>query len=353
MLTGSAESDENGAASAPMDATVAAGGASLAPVSAEQPSLFSLLDAADQWSASPVGAPLAAASHPPLATAPALRPSSPLGAAALPYQEYLRRTDHSAYTVTCFLSDLRMLTEFLGPTIELRAITRERIAAWLDHLRWDRGAKPAPKTMARRVTFLKNFFGWLVSSEVLRDDLAAKIAFTRPDPPLPELLFDDEVARLEAAATEDVRCHLLVMLLLNAGLKKEEVMGLALRHVDLSDPERPTIEVHFPSQAKRRRERRMTLPAAWTPLYARYIERYQPRERLFECTDRNLGYVLAAAVSRAKIEKRVTLQLLRDIYAVRQLRAGATPDELREQLGLSEETWYETAEKYRKLAFPV
>ena len=348
MLTGSAESDENGAASAPTDATVAAGGAALAPVSAEQPSLFSLLDAGDQAGAMPVGA-----SHPPLAMAPALRPSSPLGAAALPYQEYLRRTDHSAYTVTCFLSDLRMLTEFLGPTIELRAITRERIAAWLDHLRWDRGAKPAPKTMARRVTFLKNFFGWLVSSEVLRDDLAAKIAFTRPDPPLPELLFDDEVARLEAAAAEDVRCHLLVMLLLNAGLKKEEVMGLALRHIDLADPERPTIEVHFPGQAKRRRERRMTLPAAWAPLYARYIERYQPRERLFECTDRNLGYVLAAAVSRAKIEKRVTLQLLRDIYAVRQLRAGATPDELRERLGLSEEAWYETAEKYRKLAFPA
>jgi integrase/recombinase XerD len=49
----------------------------------------------------------------------------------------------------------------------------------------------------------------------------------------------------------------------------------------------------------------------------------------------------------------VTLQLLRDIFAVRQLRAGVPMDALREKLGLSEEAWYEIAEKYRKLAFPA
>ncbi len=288
-----------------------------------------------------------------LVSLPTLAPTSTLAACALPYQEYLRRTDHSAYTITCFLSDLRLLTEYLGYSTQIRALTRERLSAWLDHLRFDRGAKPAPKTMARRVTFLKNFTAWLVKSELLASDPMASVALSRPDPPLPELLLDDEVARLEAAAAEDVRCHLLVMLLLNAGLKKEEVMGLALGHVDVSDPEHPSVEVHFPGQAKRRRERRMALPAAWTSLYERYLERYRPRERVFECTDRNLGYVLAAAVKRAGIEKRVTLQLLRDIYAVRQLRSGVSPDTLRERLGLSEEAWYETADKYRKLAFPA
>jgi integrase/recombinase XerD len=97
----------------------------------------------------------------------------------------------------------------------------------------------------------------------------------------------------------------------------------------------------------------MELPPEWTGIYQRYIQRYQPRERVFECTDRNLNYVLASAVRRAGVEKRVTLQLLRDIYAVRQLRAGTPLDTLRERLGLSEEAWYETAEKYRKLAFPA
>ena len=130
-------------------------------------------------------------------------------------------------------------------------------------------------------------------------------------------------------------------------------MGLRLQDVDLSDPEHPEIEVHFPGQAKRRRERRMQLPSRWTSVYKTYLNRYAPQEYVFECTDRNLNYVLGAAVRRAGIEKRVTLQLLRDIYAVRQLRQGMDMDVVRERLGLSEEAWYEIAEKYRKLAFPA
>lgn len=282
-----------------------------------------------------------------------LTPSSTLGACALPYAEHLRLTDHSAYTITCFLSDLRLLTEYLGRDKHLAAIGRKDVTGWLSHLRWDRGAPPAPKTMARRITFLKNFFGWLASTSIIPADPTANIALVRPSPPLPELLYDDEVRRLEEAAAADVRCHVLVILLLATGLKKEEVAHLRLQDVDLSDPAHPSIEVHFPGQAKRRRERRMELPPEWAAVYQRYLDRYQPQEHVFECTDRNLNYVLASAVKRARIGKRVTLQLLRDIYAVRQLRTGITMEALREKLGLSEEAWYETAEKYRKLAFPA
>ncbi len=311
--------------------------------SVEQPSLF-FPDAAT---------PVAGPKQEPVVVIPTLTATSELGACALPYQEYLRRTDHSAYTITCFLSDLRLLTEFLGRETPLRTITQDSLAGWLGHLRWDRATQPAPKTMARRATFLKNFFGWLAKEQVLADDPSQRIVLTRPAPPLPELLFEDEIARLEQAAEADPRCQLLVMTLLATGLKKEELMAVALRHVDLSNAEEPALEVHFPGQAKRRRERRMALPVEWTDIFQRYVERYQPRERLFECTDRNLNYVLAAAVKRADLDKRVTLQLLRDIYAVRQLRAGVSMDELREELGLSEEAWYEFAEKYRKLAFPA
>jgi integrase/recombinase XerD len=308
----------------------------------EQPSLFF-----------PDAAGAAGARQETVVVVPTLTPTSVLGACALPYQDYLRRTDHSVYTITCFLSDLRLLTDFFGREMPVRSITRESLADWLGHLRWERATQPAPKTMARRATFLKNFFGWLTNEQILAEDPSQRIVLSRPLPPLPELLYEDEVTRLEQAAAADARCQLLVMTLLATGLKKEELMAVALRHVDLSNPEEPALEVHFPGQAKRRRERRMSLPAEWAEVYQRYVERYQPRERLFECTDRNLNYVLASAVKRAGLEKRVTLQLLRDIYAVRQLRAGVPMDELREKLGLSEEAWYEIAEKYRKLAFPA
>jgi site-specific recombinase XerD len=289
-----------------------------------------------------------------LARAPQLTAESPLGAARLPYEEYLRLTDRSKNTITCFLSDLGLLIAYLGADIALGAITPKHLEDWRVHLVWERsgrGPAPAPKTMARRVTFLKNFFGWLAQEGTLTADPSAELVFRRPLPPLPELLFEDELRRLEAAASEDVRCHLLVRLLLEAGLKKEELLGLRLRDVDLSDPQHPAIEVHFPGQDKRRRERRMSLSGEWAEVYQRYVARYRPVEHVFECTGRNLNYVLVAAVRRAKIERRVTLQLLRDVYAVRQLRAGVPPETLREKLGLSEEAWIESAEKYRKLAF--
>jgi integrase/recombinase XerD len=207
--------------------------------------------------------------------------------------------------------------------------------------------------MARRVTFLKNFFSWLAREQVIREDPSASLVLERPLPPLPELLFADEVQRLLDAAAEDPRCHCLVYLVLYAGLKKEEVMTLKVHHVDLSDPRAPAITVHFPaSTGKQHRERRLALPAEFTQIFKAYQARYKPTNELFPCTDRNLNYILARAVQAAGIKKRVTLQLLRDIFAVQQLRSGVTLDALREKLGLSEEAWLESKEKYRRLAFP-
>jgi integrase/recombinase XerD len=207
--------------------------------------------------------------------------------------------------------------------------------------------------MARRVTFLKNFFSWLATEGVIREDPSASLTLERPLPPLPELLYADEVLRLLEAASEDPRCHCLVYLVLYAGLKKEEVMGLRVHHIDFSDPQVPLLTVHFPaSTGKQHRERRLALPPAFADIFKQYQYRYHITDTVFECTDRNLNYILARAVKAAGIKKRVTLQLLRDIFAVEQLRAGVTPEALREKLGLSEEAWLEIREKYRRLAFP-
>jgi site-specific recombinase XerD len=274
---------------------------------------------------------------------------SSLAECAPAYQEYLRLTAHSRYTVTCFLSDLHLLSEFLGKETPIGRIATNDLTRWLMHLRWERGHPPAPKTMARRATFLKNFFGWLASERIVPENAAAGIVLTRPLPPLPELLYQEEIDRLEEAAAEESRSQCLVMLLLHAGLKKEEVMALQLNHFDLSDPAQPTVSVQFTDQVKQRKHRTMTLPPAFTEAFQRYLNKYRPQEKVFDCTDRNLNYILARAVRKAHIQKRVTLQLLRDTYAVHQLQEGMSFDTLREKLGLSEEAWKEASEKYRKL----
>ncbi len=273
---------------------------------------------------------------------------------AQPYRQELQLRGKSNYTVTCFLSDLKMLTDFIGPDEPVGRITKENLTDWLMKLKFGkRGLVPAPKTMARRVTFLKNFFSWLAREEILREDPSASLTLERPLPPLPELLEESEVQALLAASASDPRAHCLVHLILHAGLKKEEVMGLQLQHVDLSDLEHPLVTVHFEaSTGKQHRERRLALPADFTAIFNAYRAIYNPKEEIFECTDRNLNYILARVVKAANIQKRVTLQLLRDTYAVQQLRSGATMDTLREKLGLSDEAWLESKEKYRRLALP-
>jgi len=290
---------------------------------------------------------------PPLVRTHPLTDQSSLAACAIPYQQELLLRGKSNYTVTCFLSDLKMFSNFVGQDTPVGRITKEQLTDWLMKLKFGtKGRPPAPKTMARRITFLKNFFSWLAREHVLREDPSASLALERPLPPLPELLFEDEVERLLQASAEDPRCHCLVYLVLYAGLKKEEVMGLRLTHIDLSDPAQPMITVHFAaSTGKQHRERRLALPAEFTATLKGYLAKYKPTGELFNCTDRNLNYILGRAVKAAGIKKRVTLQLLRDTFAVRQLRAGVTANTLREKLGLSDEAWLESREKYRRLAF--
>src|SRR5689334_6839167 len=291
--------------------------------------------------------------YPPLVRTNPLTDQSSLTACFIPYQQDLKLRGKSDYTVTCFLSDLKMFSDFIGRDTPVGRISKEQLTDWLMKLKFGiKGQTPAPKTMARRVTFLKNFFSWLAREGVIREDPSASLILERPLPPLPELLFDDEVQGLLEAAAKDPRCHCLVYLILHAGLKKEEVMGLKLEHIDLSNPQEPAITVHFAaSTGKQHRERRLTLPAAFTPILKQYMAKYRPTSELFACTDRNLNYILARAVKEAGIKKRVTLQLLRDTFAVQQLKSGAPPEALREKLGLSDEAWLESREKYRRLTF--
>jgi site-specific recombinase XerD len=291
---------------------------------------------------------------PPLVRTKPLNEQSSLSACFIPYQQDLKLRGKSDYTVTCFLSDLKMFSDYAGRDTPVGRITKEQLTDWLMKLKFGKkGQTPAPKTMARRVTFLKNFFSWLSRDGVIREDPSASLVLERPLPPLPELLFDDEIERLLEASAGDPRSHCLVYLVLHAGLKKEEVMGLKLEHIDLSTPQVPMITIHFPAATgKQHRERRLALPAEFTTILKQYIAKYHPLDELFVCTDRNLNYILARAVKAAGIKKRVTLQLLRDCFAVQQLKSGAPPEALREKLGLSDEAWLESREKYRRLAFP-
>lgn len=296
---------------------------------------------------------------PPVARLQTVTADSSLAAAAGAYHEYMLRQGFSEHTVKAFASDLRLLQKYLGPSLKLRqAGTRELndFLTWLLHYR---GVPCSPKSYARRVTTLKSFFSWLAAAKIIPADPAAAIVHHRVTTPLPLILHDDQVDRLLATTENllegdkgDARPHLLASLLLQTGIKKGECMALALRDIDRSNPKQPTILIRYANPRLLHKERKLGFAADLLPVLDRYLAAYQPRENLFECTARNLEYVLTDAARLANLPDGASFEMLRWTCAVRDFRDGMESDKLRQKLGLSKVTWRETEEKLAKLASP-
>ncbi len=275
------------------------------------------------------------------------------------FQAHMVAQGFSAHTVRSFQSDLHLLTQYVGPNVLMRRLQTQRLEEFLNWLVNERGIPCNAKSYARRVTTLKVFFKWLFDTEVLKDDPAASIIHVPPPSRLPDVLYDDQVDRLLAEARamydrtdgRDTRPYLLLQLLLTTGIKKSECMALSLEHLDLKGSDGPTLYVRYANPRYHHKERKLRLPPDFADMLAAYQEQYQPQSRLFECTPRNLEYVLTDLGHRAGAPD-VSFEILRMTAAVRDYRTGMAPDALRQKLGLSTITWADTGDKIRRLAQP-
>jgi integrase/recombinase XerD len=286
---------------------------------------------------------------------------SSLAAVVGGFHDYMLRRGYTENTIRAFLSDLRILARFLGLGQAVGSISTKDLDDFLTYLRHYRGKPCSPKSYARRVTTLKALFGWLTKEEIIPRDPAAPIVQDPVSSPLPLILYADQVSRLLDTTRHmmfdqdhpDPRPHLLVSLLLKTGIKKGETMRIHLSHIDLSDPQGPAVYIRYVRPRQHHKERKLSLPADVPPTLARYRERYQPRERLFECTARNLEYILGDVAERADLPQRISFEMLRWTAAVQDYREGMRAEGLRQKLGLSEITWRDTLRKLTTLAGPA
>jgi integrase/recombinase XerD len=217
----------------------------------------------------------------------------------------------------------------------------------------------SPKTLERRITTLKVFFGWLAEEEVLPRDVAAPLIHHAVSAPLPTVLTDAQLEALMAVTKSlrhgkedrkpDVRPHLLFTLILHTGIKKGECVNIDLNHIDLTRSERPALWVRYKQANRRHKERRIVLPTWWPGVLQAYLDQYQPKQSLFPWSARNLEYVLTAIAKQAEVP-RLTFEMLRWTCAVRDFAEGMEPNDLRHKLGLSEISWYEVEVKLALLA---
>jgi len=297
----------------------------------------------------------------PVASLPTdLTRDSSLAAAISGFHGHMLRQGFSDNTIKAFQADLRLFMKYMGasrPLSEIGQVDLERYMTWM---RVDRGVSCSPKTYARRLTTLKVFFSWLAVSEVLQTDPAAALIHEPASAPLPVILYDGQVNDLLRATRDllwaskpDARPYLLILVVIQTGIKKSECMEIKLEHIDLSNPQAPVLYIRYADPRRTHKERKLALGPAFTPVYRQYLREYAPKEHLFECTSRNLEYVLQDMAQLAGIAGGVSFEQLRWTSAVRDYRNGMPAAHLREKMGLSQISWRETLPKIQKLARPA
>ena len=226
---------------------------------------------------------------------------------------------------------------------------------WLQH---SRGKPCSAKSLARRITTIKVFFGWLHGVGIIGTDPAEPVLQQPARTPLPTILSDDEVNRFLRTAQDylwdrnkpDARPFLLSSLLLQTGMKKAECARLLVSDVDITDANAPEVLVRYPEERHAHKNRTMPLSANLVTVLQEYLKQYKPDNFLFECTPRNLEYVLDEVGGKAKIDRtQVGFETLRWTCAVRDFRKGMPEERLRQKMGLSKISWRETREKILKL----
>ena len=152
------------------------------------------------------------------------------------YQRHLRAENRSPNTIKTYLAALAAFNAYLKrngmPTV-LPAIRREHLEAYLVELQ-DAGKRPATVSLAYRS--LQPFFGWAVGEEEI-----AVSPMARMRPPIvpeepPTVLTTEQLSRLLKACVgghfEARRDEAIVRLLIDTGMRRGELVGLAVDDVD-------------------------------------------------------------------------------------------------------------------------
>ena len=136
-----------------------------------------------------------------------------------------------ANTIAAYRRDL---LDFSGRA-DLRQAGREDIRAFLASL-----SDMAPSTQARKLSALRQFYGFLYAEGIRSDDPSQTLAAPKARRPLPKILSTDDLDRMLTVAAQDrtpegLRLTLMVEMLYGGGLRVSELAGMKLAAVKTNE----------------------------------------------------------------------------------------------------------------------
>lgn len=143
----------------------------------------------------------------------------------------------SANTLASYQSDLRHAAVWLAleEGTGLGRASRVHLQAYLASLV---GQRLKPRTSARRLSSLRQFYQWAVRESIVETDATALIDAPRLGRPLPKSLSESEVEALLAApdldSPEGARDRCMLEVLYATGLRVSELVGLSADQISLA-----------------------------------------------------------------------------------------------------------------------
>ncbi len=247
-------------------------------------------------------------------------------------------------TLAAYRNDLLDLSRFLdGHRVALEAAGETELHAYLAA---PATAGLAPRSLARRISAIRQFYKFLLLDGRRQDDPTAGLATPRLGRPLPKLLSEGEVRQLLEAAQiwpgdEGVRLVCLLELLYATGMRISELVGLPLSVV-LRDAR------FLPIRGKGGRERIVPLNeparqalAEYLGCRARFLPDSQPSRWLFpsrgargNLTRQRCGQLLKTLAVRSGLDPaRLSPHVLRHAFASHLLDHGSDLRSIQQMLG--------------------
>jgi len=247
-------------------------------------------------------------------------------------------------TLAAYKNDLLSLAGFLAAD---RATLEQADRASLHvYLSSPATARLAPRTLARRISAMRQFYKFLLLEGVRQDDPTAELDTPRLGRPLPKILSESEIKAVIDAAQgwpgqEGIRLSCMVELLYATGLRISELVTLALaaarRHprflvvsgkggkervVPLSEPGRAALHRYLECREEFLSD---TRPSRWL---------FPSRGRAGHLTRQRAGQLLKELASKAGLDPdRLSPHVLRHAFASHLLDHGADLRSVQQMLG--------------------
>ena len=192
-------------------------------------------------------------------------------------------------------------------------------------------------TRKRRLTSVKAFFRYLIDDlKVLQIDPTANFSPHPLEHKLPGILSEEEKeALMTAALADEPWSGPAIWLMLHLGLGRTELLALQRDHIDRTATGGPEVLIAYDSPGKLMKQRTLKADETFGAIYSVFLEQKQPKDVLFPYGPQAVNGMVDRVAAAARIERKLTPQILRHTAAVGMAREGHSINELLKLLGLA------------------